>query len=280
MTANQQQSEAWNGSESTHWVENADRYDRQFAPLTDALFTSLPLRPHHAVLEVGCGCGAVSRRAAHVSRSVLGADISEPLLEVAIDRAHAESLNNVEFLVADAQTYAFAERAFDLVISQLGVMFFDQPASAFANLCRSLVSGGRITFTCWQGIEANEWVSILAEAVAQHVALPSLGGQAGGPGMFSLKDPDEIVALLDQGGFTRVEIEPVLPTVLVGGGGTLDESVDFLLGVGISRGLLRHADSDARTLAVERVRGLLAKRYEPGLGVRLGAAAWLVSATK
>jgi SAM-dependent methyltransferase len=280
VTANQQQSEAWNGSESTHWVENADRYDRQFAPLTDALFTSLPLRSDHAVLDVGCGCGAVSRRAAHLGRSVLGADIAEPLVEVAIDRARAESLDNVEFLVADAQTYTFAERGFDFVISQLGVMFFDQPATAFANLCRSLVPGGRILFTCWQGMEANEWVSILAEAVAEHVELPSLGGQAGGPGMFSLEDPDEIVALLGQGGFTRVEIEPALSTVLVGGGGALDESVEFLLGVGIARGLLSHADPDARTLAVERIHDVLAKRYEPGLGVRLEAAVWLVSATK
>lgn len=280
VTANRQQSEAWNGSESGHWVHNADRYDRQFAPLTDALFTGVALRPHEAVLDVGCGCGAVSRRAAHAARSVLGADISEPLLAVAIDRARAESLDNVDFVVADAQTYAFTEAAFDVVISQFGLMFFDQPAAAFANLWSSLAPGGRITFTCWQGIEANEWVSILAEAVAQHVALPSLGGQAGGPGMFSLKDPDEIAALLAQGGFTRAEIEPLSSTVLVGGGGALDESVEFLLGVGIARGLLSHADPDARALAVTEIRGLLAKRYEPGLGVRLGAATWLVSATK
>jgi ubiquinone/menaquinone biosynthesis C-methylase UbiE len=280
MTANQRQSEAWNGSESAHWVDNADRYDRQVAPITDALLSCVALEPLDAVLDVGCGCGAAAREAALGSRSVLGADISEPLLAVAANRARAESLDNVEFVVADAQTYPFDEGAFDVVISQFGLMFFDQPATAFANLRRSLASGGRIAFTSWQGIEANEWVSVLAEAVAQHVAVPSLGGLAGGPGMFALKNPDEIATLLDQVGLTRVGVDAISPTVLIGGGGTLDESVEFLLGMGIARGLLSQVGPEVRALVVETIRGSLAERYESGVGVRLGTAAWLVSATK
>lgn len=279
MTANQHQAEAWNGPESAHWVDNADRYDRQIAAVSDALFASLALGPDDAVLDVGCGSGAVARRAAHVARHVLGADISGPLVAVAVDRARAESLTNVEFVVADAQTHPFGEGAFDLVVSQFGLMFFDQPATAFANLRRCLASGGRIAFTCWQEMEANEWLSIVAGAVAPHVALPSLGGQAGGPGMFSLKDGSEVAALLDQAGFINVDIEPVSTGVLIGGGGTLDEAVDFLLGMGMVRGLLSHLDPDPRTPAVETIRGSLADRDEPGVGVRLGAAVWLVSAT-
>lgn len=110
MIANQQQFEAWNGSESVHWVENTDRYARQFSPITDALLASLALSPYHAVLDVGCGCGAVSRKAALACGRVLGADISEPLLAIAIERAHAESLTNVDYVVADAQTYVFWRR--------------------------------------------------------------------------------------------------------------------------------------------------------------------------
>ena len=280
LTANQQQSEAWNGPESAHWVDNADRYDSQFEPITDALLARLALRASDALLDVGCGSGAVARQAAHVCHSVLGVDISEPLLAVATNRARAEALNNIEFVVADAQTYPLKEAAFDVVMSQFGLMFFDQPATAFANLWRSLASGGRIAFTCWQGLEQNEWVSVVGEAVAQHVALPTLGGQVGGPGMFSLKDRSEIAALLSQAGFTAVEIEPISPTVLIGGGGTLDESVEFLLGLGIARGLLSRADPEARDQAVETIRGSLAERYEPGLGVRLGVGVWLVSAAK
>jgi len=280
MTANQQQSEAWNGAESAHYVDHADRYDRQLAPFTDALFACAELGPDRAVLDVGCGCGATTIAAARCSRTVLGVDLSKPLLEIAADRARSASIGNAEFVVADAQTYAFAEGAFDVVISQFGLMFFDDPVSAFTNLRRALAPGGRTAFVCWQGLEANEWVAVVGRAVAQHVALPDLGGHAGGPGMFAFKDPDEIAALLDAAGFTQIAIDAISPTILLGGGGTLDDSVEFLLGTGIARGLLGRLEPDAGDVAIEGVRVSLAERYEPGVGVRLGTGAWLVSARK
>ena len=230
MNANRQQSEAWNGAEAVHWVDHADRYDRQLAPFADALLERVQLEPRHAVLDVGCGCGATTLTAARRAGAALGVDISEPLLEIATDRARAASVDNADFVMADAQTYAFTEGAFDVAISQFGLMFFDDPVSTFSNLRRALVPGGSAAFVCWQGLEANEWVSIVGHAVAQHATLPTLGGQARGPGMFALENPDENAALLDAAGFTKIEIDPISPTVLLGGGGTLDESVDFLLG--------------------------------------------------
>jgi len=280
MNANQQQSEAWNGAESVHYVDHSDRYDRQLAPFTDALLEYIQLEPHHAVLDVGCGCGATTLAAARGARTAVGADLSRPLLEVAADRARAASLDNAEFVVADAQTYAFAAGAFDLIISQFGLMFFDDPVSAFANLRQALAPGGRLAFVCWQGLEANEWVSVVGRAVAQHTELPVLGGQAGGPGMFALEDRDEIAALLDAAGFTQIEIEPISPTILLGGGGTLDESIDFLLGAGIARGLLGRVEPEARPAVIQAIRVALTERYEPGVGVRIGTGAWFVSARK
>lgn len=271
MTANQQQSEAWNGAEAVH-------YDRQLEPIAGALFARVQLEPGSAVLDVGCGCGTTTLTAARVAGVALGVDLSEPFLDVAADRARAASVDNTEFVVADAQTYAFAEGSFDVAISQFGVMFFDDPVAAFTNLRRALVPGGQAAFTCWQGLEANEWVVVIGNAVAQHLALPDLGGQAGGPGMFSLKNPDEITALLHAAGFTHIEIGPISPTILLGGGGTLDESIEFLVGSGIARGLLGQLEPDARATAIESVRAALADRYESGVGVRLGTGVWLVSA--
>jgi SAM-dependent methyltransferase len=280
MPVNEQQAEAWNGAESVHWVEHADRYDRQLAPFVHALLDRARLDSHDSVLDVGCGCGATTLAAARLSRTAVGVDISKPLLEIAKARAHAASIDDVEFLAADAQTHAFAENAFDLVISQFGVMFFDDPVSAFANLRRALAPGGRVAFVCWQGLVANEWVDVVGRAVARHVALPTLGGQAGGPGMFSLDDPNETIALLDASGFAQIEIESTSPTVLLGGGGTLEESLDFLLGTGIARGLLSRVDEAEREETRQSIRASLTQRYEPGVGVRLGTGAWLVTARK
>ena len=139
MSANQQQSEAWNGSESVHWMNHADRWDRQLAPFTEALLERVGLEPHDTVIDIGCGCGATTLAAARRARTVLGVDLSEPLVGVAIDRARAASVDNVEFLVADAQTHPFAECAFGVAISQFGLMFFDDPVSALVNLRGAVV---------------------------------------------------------------------------------------------------------------------------------------------
>ncbi len=278
MRANQQQSEHWNGGESVHYVDHADHYDRQLAPFTEALLARVRPGPHEAVLDVGCGCGAATFAAARRARLAMGADLSEPLVEIAVDRARAAALDNVEFVAADAQTHDFGSGAFDVVISQFGLMFFDDPPSAFANLARVLRPEGRIAFVCWRGLEANEWLTVVGRAVGSHAEVPDFGGLAAGPGMFALKDSDETTALLERAGFSGVSVEPLSPTILLGGGGTLDESIDFLLGMGMAKGLLGLADAAARPAVVDVVRTALADRYEPGVGVRLGAGAWLISA--
>lgn len=135
-----------------------------------------------------------------------------------------------------------------------------------------------MVFVCWQELGANEWLMLFGRAVAHHAVLPQFGGQARGPGMFSLCDPAEITALLHSAGFKQVECDPLTPTVLIGGGGSLDESIDFLLGMGMARGLVGLAGPDAKDTVMDSVRRELAERYEPNVGLHLGTAAWLVSA--
>lgn len=67
MIPNQQQSEAWNGAESMHYVDHADRYDRQLAPVTEALVARAGIEPGHRVLDVGSGSGATTLEAAKVA---------------------------------------------------------------------------------------------------------------------------------------------------------------------------------------------------------------------
>ena len=278
MTPNEKQFEAWNRGESVHYVDHADRYDGQLAPFTEALLEQVRRTRNRPLLDVGCGCGALTLAAARSASSAVGVDISVPLTEVATERARAGQMDNVEFVVADAQTHAFAPGTFDLVVSQFGLMFFDDPVGAFSNLRRALSSGGRLAFVSWQGLPANEWLDVIAREVGKWVEIPEFGGLAKGPGMFALMDRDETTALLETAGFTEVAFEPLAPTILIGGGGTLDESMAFLLGMGMARGLVGLAGTDAQDEVLEAVRLTLAERYVPGLGVGLGAAAWMVTA--
>ena len=98
--------------------------------------------------------------------------------------------------------------------------------------------------------------------------------------MFALKQPDETIALLESAGFTEVDVEPITTTVLLAGGDTIEESLDFLLGMGMVRGLINRLDGAAREQAVAQIRATLAERYETEVGVTLGAAGYLVSARR
>jgi hypothetical protein len=119
---------------------------------------------------------------------------------------------------------------------------------------------------------------LIADAVGRHVELPEFGGLSRGPGMFALAQPDEITTLLGAAGFGQVECDSYTPTIVLGGGGALDESVDFLFDMGMPRGLLGFVDDPTRDDVLRTVRAELIDRYEEGVGIRLGAAAWVVTA--
>jgi len=143
---------------------------------------------------------------------------------------------------------------------------------------RSLAPGGRLAFVSWQDLPANEWLSVIASEVPNRVEIPEFGGLSKGPGMFALKDEDETTALLEAAGFSEVTFESLAATLLIAGGGTIDQSQEFLMGMGMARGLVGLAGTDAHDDMVEAVRLSLTEHYEPGVGVRLGASAWMVTA--
>jgi ubiquinone/menaquinone biosynthesis C-methylase UbiE len=278
MPANEQQAEAWNGPESLHFVEHADRYDLQLEPFTHALLARALPEAGEVVLDVGCGSGATTLAVAGRAERVTGLDLSRPLVELAMRRARAANVGNADFVIADAQTYDFTPETFDLLISQFGLMFFDDPARALANIRRAMRPGGRAVFVSWQELPTNEWLMLIGEAVGRYVELPEFGTQARGPGMFSLCDADEITSLLGAAGFERVECESCTPKILIGGGGSLDESIAFLLRTGMARGLLGLVDPTTQAEVVRTVSAELGDRYEEGAGTRVGAAAWVVTA--
>ena len=269
----------WNGDEAQHWVTEADRYDGQLAPFTDLLFDRLQLAANEVVLDVGCGCGATTIGAARLSAAAVGVDVSDAMLDVGRERARVGGVANVEFVADDAAHHQFAAEGFDAIVSRFGVMFFDDPVTAFTNLRHALRVGGRLAFVCWQGLEANPWLLVPGVAAAAHVPLPAIGG-SGGPGMFSLADRDHLISVVSGAGFADIAVEPVGPMIMLGGGGRLDETLEFLLGTGIARALLDDAQPDARQRAIDAVRDALAEIYEPGRGVALGTGAWLVSASR
>src|SRR5436190_24227764 len=94
MRANERQAEAWNGPESVHFVDHADRYDRQLGPFTHALLERVGPDAGRLVLDVGCGSCATTLAAAASAERVVGVDLSQPLVESARRRARVARITN------------------------------------------------------------------------------------------------------------------------------------------------------------------------------------------
>jgi ubiquinone/menaquinone biosynthesis C-methylase UbiE len=275
---NVEQAEEWDGRRGDHWVEHADRHDALSQRITPHLMEAATVGVAERVLDVGCGCGLTTRAAARAapSGSVLGVDLSSAMLAEAERRARAEHITNVSFEQGDAQVRRFARSTFDVALSRFGVMFFEDPVAAFANIGSGLRVGGRLAFVCWQDRARNEWITVPTEAALAYVAPPDAGAE-GAPGAFSLADPERVRRILTDAGLEQIDIAAVTENVFLGDDAA--DATEFWEGTGMARALLEGADPDARERAIGGVRDALEAHERPS-GTWLGSEAWLVTAIR
>jgi arsenite methyltransferase len=110
-------------------------------------FTLGPLQPGESVLDLGSGAGTDSLIAAQMvgsEGSVTGIDMTPEM--IAKSRASAEELavGNVEFVESEAERLPFADRSFDVVISNGVIDLIPDKDAVFAELFRVLLPGGRL----------------------------------------------------------------------------------------------------------------------------------------
>lgn len=194
----------WNDE---YWASVWPKREQLTSAVTDILLGHLGLVEGERVLDIGSGGGATTIGAGRLvgSRgSAVGADISVPLVDLARRRAVDRQAANVSFCVADVQHEIVPGGPFDVAVSQFGVMFFDEPTTAFANIRRQLLPSGRFAFACWQSVEKNPW--FVGPALAAYVPAsepPSPGKSPTGP--FSLSDPARVTETLAAAGWKTVE---------------------------------------------------------------------------
>lgn len=272
--ANEEQSQLWNGPSGANWVEAQELLDGMFVRFEEILARAASSADARNVLDVGCGTGATTLAAARAMRGqgrCTGLDISQPMIELARQRAARERID-ATFIVADAQTHDLSNAAFDMVISRFGVMFFEDPVRAFANLRRAARAGAALRCVVFRSIAENPFMTAAERAAAS--LLPELPPRpADGPGQFAFADSRKVQGILESAGWSGVEMLPIDVTCTMPER-ALDGYVSRLGPVALA---LRGADEATRARIVQAVRGGFAP-YLHGGEVRFIAACWEIAA--
>ena len=253
-------------------------------PVLDPLFEQAALRPGEQVLDIGCGRGATTYRAAHeVGRTgaVTAADVSPDLLAEAQSVASPGSGDaSIEWVVADAQRAALGESRFDAAISRFGVMFFDDPVAAFVNVRRAVRSGGRLAMVTWRPRNACDFHSVGWAAVNEALVENGYDVADSNPvaGPFSLGVDEVVESVLGEAGWVDIAVEPLeLPLYFAGPNIPVDAAVDTAMGMTGMQTFLQPYDDRARALAADALREAYTTRHD-GSGVRLDAAMLITTA--
>ncbi|MBX4957508.1 class I SAM-dependent methyltransferase [Rhizobium lentis] len=254
-------------------LDLADFYDAELARHNGHLRDVADVGAADRVLDIGCGAGQTTREAARAAPQgkAVGVDTSAELLEIARRRSVAEGLGNVTFELGDAQVHAFPAAGFDLCISRFGVMFFADPAAAFANVARAMRPGARLVWMVWQSREHNEW----SEAIRQALAAPA-AVSADAPDPFSLGDQAIATALLGAAGFTSIDFIDVREPVFYGP--DVDTALGALAGLYLVKDALAHV-GEPREKPLQRLRDLL-EVHMTAKGVFFDSRAWIITARR
>lgn len=251
----------------------ADFYDAELSRHNRHLQAAARVGMFDRVLDIGCGAGQTTREAARaaVKAKVVGVDVSADMLEIARRRCAEAGLQNAAFELGDAQHHNFPAAGFDLCISRFGVMFFADPAAAFANIARAIRPGGRLVWMVWQSQERNIWSGAIRQALAPGAAVTADSGKA-----FSLGDPAVARDLLSTAGFASVDFVEVQEPVFYGP--DVDAAFDALTGLYMVKDALARADEPPE-LPLQRLRDLL-DAHMTAEGVLFQSRAWIISAER
>lgn len=259
-SANRDQADFWTVQGET-WVRFEEGLDQiHETPLRRLIECAAPATGER-VLDIGCGAGTSALAFASAvggKGHVTGLDISAPLLGRAEERRVEIGLENVRFLLADAQTHCFERGTTDLAISRFGVMFFDDPPAAFRNIATCLRSGGRIVFVSWAPSARNPWFD-LPRAIAVAELGPAAPADPTAPGPFAFAGTEHVLGILEGSGLTacwarteEIELEFA---------GTPEAAASIACGVGAATRIIRQYQPDAAAIA--RIERRVTEAFQP-----------------
>jgi SAM-dependent methyltransferase len=178
-----------------------------FAQWTKHLIEAAGIREGSHVLDIACGTGVLTRHALLTtgpSGRVIGVDPAPGMLAAA-----KEIEPGIDWILCGAESIELDDEVVDSVISQFGMMFFQDRAKSAKEMLRVLKPGGSLAIAVWNLVEQNpayaDIVSVLQEqvgtAAADALRLP-----------YSLGNANDVTAVLDDNGFSSISVETKIET--------------------------------------------------------------------
>jgi SAM-dependent methyltransferase len=250
--------------------------EAMLAPVDAPLIEALRLDDSASIAEIGSGGGGTTLeiwRRAPLGSVVHGFDISPALIELARTRS-APDERALRFEVADMATEA-PEQPYHRLVSRFGVMFFDDPPAAFANLAGWLAPGGRFAFAVWGPLAENPWMTQVSGVARGLIDVPPSDPTA--PGPFRYGEADLLLGLLREAGLEELAVSDWRGVLPVGGKLEPADAAEFALAsMGPFGELLAEAGSEALQAARQTLTERFSRQYRDG-AVWLDACVHLVT---
>ena len=195
----------WN--KAVHYYE--PHWKQQLAPAQTRLLAMADLQRGERVLDVACGTGIVTCRAAALvgpEGAVVGTDIAEQMVDTARHRATEQQLRQITLARMDAEDLQYSDGVFDAALCALGLMYVPDPGRALQEMHRVLKPGGRAAVAVWGQRSRCGWAAIfpIVEARVRSDVCPLF---------FQLGTADVLAQTLQTAGFKDVVSERLV-TVL------------------------------------------------------------------
>ena len=284
----------WAAARGEKWLAQLSGMERMLAPVNQPLIRALRLDGLYKIADVGCGGGGTTLeilRRAPAGSVVHGFDISPALIEAARARVQTEPVQTepvqtgpvqtemrIAFEVADAATATPGR--YQRLVSRFGIMFFDQPGAAFANLAEWLAPGGRFAFAAWGPLAENPWMTSIRDAVANSLAASNINpppSDPEAPGPFRYADADKLLTLLTTAGFSGLQVDDWRGPLAFGGGLPAAEAANFALeSIASAAEILAKAGDEALNRARQSLTARFAENERNG-AVHMGACVHIVT---
>jgi SAM-dependent methyltransferase len=187
-------------------IDAASTYEALFVPALFGQWVSMvadaaAIGPGQRVLDVACGTGVLAREiAARTGKNghVVGLDPNPGMLAFAGAR-QAE----IEWTQGVAESLPFPDQSFDAVVSQFGLMFFEDRGQSIREMLRVLRQGGRYSIAVWDAVDN------IPGYLAELALIESIAGEGAANAVrapFCLGDRAQLSALFESAGAMPVEI--------------------------------------------------------------------------